>query len=1206
MNPKQKINNHAFAFSADMVLAIVLAVGVLLFLTTPTQPAQHLEERRVTDQYVDDIFVALDHSGYVNSQIDVNGFSASTLQNVYTRAKEFLPPSYDLFLQLKSYPVDVNACRTHQSFEECFPDENTTSLSNGTPLPSAAAFVHGRRIFLKQQPASQCTSTLSPSTNDIWNIFTRGPGIKFADSLNISVDVNVSPEGPLTCDQDITATLSVTGTTGARKPVDMMLVFDRSGSMSYDYLLSTTDAIGLDVDGSYTYIADSGSGIRDINSIDPGLTNIVGTYNSPGTARDVDVNAGYAFIADGTSGLRIVNVSTPASPTSVAQLLVGGDAYGVASSGNTTYVVTYGTDTEDVSNTPSQNQNLTIGQNTSNQSAGQSFQPDVAFLTSIDLYVRRQGSPSVPLLVDIRSSISGAALGTTSIPVASIGSAYATETATFTNAVALTPGTTYYIVLYTASNNASNYYQWGARNGNQYADGQAYQNSSAQSTWDARFTTHFINGLIKINTTTKASPIVLGAYPLVDPWRIFLNGTTAYIADGSAGMKIFNVSGNTPALTGTYSSSIVNAYDVVTAGTTAYISDSTAGVRIVNITTPATPSLITTYNTPGTAYATRLNGTTAYIADGSSIQVINIANPASPVFMNSYTTPWNYRDLEIQSYAGNIWGYIAIDSSSEGLATINLTTGPKIDQAQFAATTFVDFNGWDPTSDQMGFVSYSSTATLDQTLTKNYSLLKTDINSLVANGGTATGDGINTATTHFGTTQADVTNTGSQNQTIAFGQNATNLTAGQSFQPTLPYLSRVDVYIRRVGNPGVPVTVQLRTTIAGTVLASTTIPLASIGTSYALETATFPSLVSVSPGTTYYIVLSTPSNNAANYFQWGTQSGNPYSGGQAYQNSSAQSTWDARFATYGGYTNPTALKFQILMSDGQTNAGANSGTAAITATNNGIVIYTIGFGKDADESELTNIAAITGGKYYAALDQNALIDVYTLIAQQIQLIATDANVSVSIPTGTLIISDGNGVLSGTNLVFDINTQTPQPWVSTYTFNIPCESQLACSSTLISIPSPGTQFEYVDANGLPQTFDWNVFDTTSFNYRDLNIELTGGNILGTNNVDLSYRVESIGNLNTEATMVGFYVGDPSFGNLLATTSIPPLCGALIPGCVDNSYSGIQNVKAEGDLYAVVNPAGDIPECSFNDQDVLFCYNTPATQFYTLDYWAWLHE
>ncbi|MDP2666410.1 MAG: hypothetical protein Q8P05_02840, partial [Candidatus Diapherotrites archaeon] len=70
-------NPQGFAFSADVVLALILVVGVLVFSSLPTQPATLFEERRITDQYVDDLFVALDHSGFISQELDVNGSSQS-------------------------------------------------------------------------------------------------------------------------------------------------------------------------------------------------------------------------------------------------------------------------------------------------------------------------------------------------------------------------------------------------------------------------------------------------------------------------------------------------------------------------------------------------------------------------------------------------------------------------------------------------------------------------------------------------------------------------------------------------------------------------------------------------------------------------------------------------------------------------------------------------------------------------------------------------------------------------------------------------------------------------------------------------------------------------------------------------------------------------------------------------------------------------
>ncbi len=1047
--------SRAFAFSADVVLALILVTSLFVFLSAPTQPAAKLEERRVADQYVDDLFVALDHSGFMSHELDVNGYSIATLQNVHTRATSLLPSNYSAYLTLTRYPVDVNSCRSGQDFQSCFPDANVASLSYGTALSPTAEFVHGRRVFLQQQPASQCSASPSAASSN-WP-FALFPAQEpytayFSHDVNLTFDVNVSPSGPLTCDQNITISLQISGNTGARKPLDMVLVFDRSGSMSWDGQEDTTDAFGIALSSNAAFIADSTSGLRDINIINPGLPNLLGTYNSPGTARDVDVSGNYAYLADGTSGLRIVNVSTLTAPTSVATLDVGGDSYGVFTQDTLTYVATYGTSTTDQSNIVTANRDLEIGQSASNATAAQSFQPSLDFITGATVHVRRVGNPSGNLSVNLRSSLSGADLATATITPASLTTSYQDIEVTFPSLAQVTGGSTYYLVLTTTANNSSNYYQWGGRGTNGYANGTAYQNSTNQS-HDMRFRTHYIPGLIKIDTTTKNSPSILGAATLTAPWRVLVENDYAYVADGSAGMRVFDVSADTPVEIGSYNTP-GTAYDVTLDGTYAIVSDGTSGIRILDVSTPSSPTSIATYNTPGTAYAARVDAGIAYVADGSSIQVIDISTPSSPTFLRSYATPYNYRDLEIQ----NGWGFIAVDSSIEGLMTFNLSLGPKINQAQVAAQTFVDFNAWDSNNDQLGLVSYSSSATTDQTLTGNYALIRSDINALVASGGTATGDGINAATTE---------------------------------------------------------------------------------------------LIS------------------------------------------------ARH-------NPSALKFQILMSDGLTNSGANSATAAITAANNGIVIYTIGFGAEADVAELNNIATITGGKYYSALDQNALIDVYNLIAQDIQLIATDANVVANIPTDVNIVSDGNGSFINGNLIFDINTQEPQPWTVDYTIIIPCTSQLACTSTLISVPSPGTQFQYVDANGNTIVIDWNVFETQSFNYYDLNLEIVSGDLVSTNNTDLTVKVSSVGNLDTNATSVSFYQNDPSFGNLLATSSVPALCGALNPGCVTSDYLFTSNVSAEGELWAVVNPNQTIPECTYNDRDVLFCYQNPSTQFFTLDYWVWLNE
>lgn len=77
---------------------------------------------------------------------------------------------------------------------------------------------------------------------------------------------------------------------------------------------------------------------------------------------------------------------------------------------------------------------------------------------------------------------------------------------------------------------------------------------------------------------------------------------------------------------------------------------------------------------------------------------------------------------------------------------------------------------------------------------------------------------------------------------------------------------------------------------------------------------------------------------------------------------------------------PNANRAIILMTDGPGNVG-NAMASATNARNNGVIIYTIGFGNSADEVELTNIALLTNGEYYYAPDAQTLLYIYLHIGE---------------------------------------------------------------------------------------------------------------------------------------------------------------------------------------------------------------------------------
>src|SRR6185295_4777721 len=87
----------------------------------------------------------------------------------------------------------------------------------------------------------------------------------------------------------------------------------------------------------------------------------------------------------------------------------------------------------------------------------------------------------------------------------------------------------------------------------------------------------------------------------------------------------------------------------------------------------------------------------------------------------------------------------------------------------------------------------------------------------------------------------------------------------------------------------------------------------------------------------------------------------------------------------------------VLMSDGQTNTGADPIEAARVAANRGVRVFTVGFGTDEggtvdfegrsvhvrlDEATLKEIADITRGTYYKAGSEAQLKEVYKTLSTQ--------------------------------------------------------------------------------------------------------------------------------------------------------------------------------------------------------------------------------
>jgi len=77
---------------------------------------------------------------------------------------------------------------------------------------------------------------------------------------------------------------------------------------------------------------------------------------------------------------------------------------------------------------------------------------------------------------------------------------------------------------------------------------------------------------------------------------------------------------------------------------------------------------------------------------------------------------------------------------------------------------------------------------------------------------------------------------------------------------------------------------------------------------------------------------------------------------------------------------PTSTRVIVLLTDGMGNVG-NSIDGAVYCRDRNITVYTIGFGSDVDDTELTNIALLTHGDYYFAPNAETLNDIFMNIGK---------------------------------------------------------------------------------------------------------------------------------------------------------------------------------------------------------------------------------
>jgi hypothetical protein len=123
------------------------------------------------------------------------------------------------------------------------------------------------------------------------------------------------------------------------------------------------------------------------------------------------------------------------------------------------------------------------------------------------------------------------------------------------------------------------------------------------------------------------------------------------------------------------------ALKVTIEGKYAYVADGSGGLLILDVSNPAAPLRTGSLKTPGYAQAVAVSGTTAFVADWKSgLAAIDVSNPASPSLIGSYSISGQANDVAVrQGYA-----YLAMD---KGLVTMDGVPGTPIITSSFPMPT---------------------------------------------------------------------------------------------------------------------------------------------------------------------------------------------------------------------------------------------------------------------------------------------------------------------------------------------------------------------------------------------------------------------------------------------------------------------------------------------------------------------------------------
>ena len=181
-----------------------------------------------------------------------------------------------------------------------------------------------------------------------------------------------------------------------------------------------------------------------------------------------------------------------------------------------------------------------------------------------------------------------------------------------------------------------------------------------------------------VDISDPANMELVGQVPGRSVFDVLVNGTTAYLATGGGGLRLYDVNNPTaPATQGFLTVSGGSVLSVALNGTVAYLAAGNAGLRVVDVSNPAAPAALGNIAALG-GFATRVvyqAGRVYVSVQDVGLVVVDVSNPAVPVELGRYlvTGPSNFQIRSV-AVAGNT-AYIGKD---DGIVSVDVTNPASI------------------------------------------------------------------------------------------------------------------------------------------------------------------------------------------------------------------------------------------------------------------------------------------------------------------------------------------------------------------------------------------------------------------------------------------------------------------------------------------------------------------------------------------------